>query len=79
MHLGLITIIQTELEETTFYDFVAWYDLESKEPKSRVKYFHFYDRFLKKRIHPYLVHHYRYNPNQDAEKYIYSILRLFKP
>ena len=26
----------TELEDTTLYDFVAWYDLESKEPKSRV-------------------------------------------
>ena len=69
----------TELEDTTLYDFVAWYDLESKEPKSSVKYFHFYDRYLKKRTRPYLVNHYRYNPNQDAEKYFYSILLLFKP
>ena len=68
-----------ELEDTTLYDFVAWYDLESKEPKSSVNYFHFYDRFLKKRTRPYLVNHYRYNPNQDAEKYFYSILLLFKP
>ena len=69
----------TDLEDTTLYDFVAWYDLESKEPKSSVNYFHFYDRFLKKRTRPYLVNHYRYNPNQDAEKYFYSILLLFKP
>ena len=69
----------TELEETTLYDFVVWYDLESKEPKNSVSYFHFYDRFLKKRTCPYLVNHYRYNPNQDAEKYFYSIVLLFKP
>ena len=40
-----------ELEETTLYDFVAWYDLDSKEPNISVQYFHFYDRFLKREGH----------------------------
>ena len=69
----------TELEETSLYDFVAWYDLDSKEPSSNLTYFPFFDRFLKKRLRPYLINHFRYNPNQDAEKYFYSILLLFKP
>ena len=41
-------------------------------------YFPFFDRFLKKRSRPYLINHFRHNPNQDAEKYFYSILLLFK-
>ena len=73
----------TELEETSLYDFVAWYDLDSEEPSSNLTYFPFFDRFLKKRLRPYLINHFRHNPNQDAEKdaekYFYSILLLFKP
>ena len=48
-------------------------------PNEVAIYFPFFDRFLKKRSNPYLVNHFRYNPNQDAEKYFYSILLLFKP
>ena len=68
-----------DLEDTNLYDFLAWYDLGSDEPKRSAIYFPFIDRFLKKRSNPYLVNHFRYNPNQDAEKYFYSILLLFKP
>ena len=83
MRRGLIHIIQigqqTYIEDTNLYDFLAWYDIGSDEPKRSGIYFPFFDRFLKQRSHPYLVNHFRYNPNQDAEKYFYSILLLFKP
>ena len=68
-----------DLEDINLYDFLAWYDIGSDEPKRNAIYFPFFDRFLKKRSHAYLVNHFRYNPNQDAEKYFYSILLLFKP
>ena len=67
-----------DLEDINLYDFLA-YDIGSDEPKRSEMYFPFFDRFLKKRSHPYLVNHFWYNPNQDAEKYFYSILLLFKP
>ena len=68
-----------DLEDINLYDFLAWYDMGSDEPKRNAIYFPFFDRFLKKRSHAYLVNHFQYNPNQDAEKYFYSILLLFKP
>ena len=69
----------TELEEMNLYDFSAWYDVDDNQPSSAMTYFPFLGRFLKKRTRPYLINHFRYNPNQEAEKYFYSILLLFKP
>jgi len=34
---------------------------------------------LKRRTRPYLSNHYKYSINQDAEKYYYALLLLFKP
>ena len=50
-----------------------------KQPSEAFLYYPFFNRFLKKRTRPYLINHFRYNPKQDAEKYFYSILLLFKP
>ena len=50
-----------------------------KQPSEACTYYPFFDRFLKKRTRPYLINNYRYNPKQDAEKYFYAILLLFKP
>jgi len=69
----------TELDSINLYDFLAWYDLVAKQPSEVFTYYPFFDRFLKKRIRPYLINHFRYNPKQDAEKYFYAILLLFKP
>ena len=50
-----------------------------KQPSEACTYYSFFDRFLKKRTHPYLINHFRHNPKQDAEKYFYAILLRFKP
>ena len=68
-----------KLEDINLFDFLAWYDIQNDKPKRDMIHFPFFGHFLKKRSHPYLVNHFRYNPNQDAEKYFYSILLLFKP
>ena len=68
-----------ELENTHLFDFLACYDVQKDEPKKKEIYFPFFGRFLIKRERPYLVNHFRYSPSQNAEKYYYSILLLFKP
>ena len=68
-----------ELDSLNLYDFLAWYDMVDKQPSEAFLYYPFFNRFLKKRTRPYLINHFRYNPKQDAEKYFYSILLLFKP
>ena len=37
-----------DLVDTNLYDFLAWYDIGSDEPKRSAIYFPFFDRFLKK-------------------------------
>ena len=69
----------TELEDINLYDFLAWHDIESKQPKENHTFYPLFDRFLKRRSSPYLINHYRYNPEQEPEKYFYSLLLLFKP
>ena len=69
----------SDMESTSLYDFLAWYDLVLKEPKESTTYYAFFDRYLKKRQCPYIINHYRYNPQQDPEKYFYAILLLIKP
>ena len=51
----------------------------AKQPSEACTYYPFFDRFLKKRTHPYLINHFRHNPKQDAEKYFYAILLLLRP
>ena len=41
-------------------------------------YYPFEDGFLKKRARPYLINHYKYSIDQDAENYYYALLLLFK-
>jgi len=42
-------------------------------------FFPFRDGYLKKRERPYLINHYKYNIEQEPEKYYYALLFLFKP
>ena len=68
-----------ELEDMNLYDFLSWHDVVSKQPSDSTTYYPTLNHFLKKRQRPYLVSHYRYNPDKEPEKYYYSILLLFKP
>ena len=68
-----------ELENMHLYEFSSWFDLVSVEPSRLVLYYPFMGGFLKKRQRCYLVNHYKYNAEQEPEKYYYSLLLLFKP
>ena len=39
----------SELEDINLYDFMAWYEMDAKQPGSSATYFPFYGKFLKKR------------------------------
>ena len=69
----------SELEDSNLYDFLAWHDIVYKKPSDKATFYPVFDRFLKKRSSPYLINHYKYNPEQEPEKYFYSLLLLFKP
>ena len=69
----------TELECTNLYTFTSWYDVVSKQPSEATTYYTLFGRYLKKRQRPYLLNHFKYNPQQEPEKYFYSMLLLFKP
>ena len=58
---------------------MSWYDVLNKQPSNDTTYYLLLGRYLKKRNQPYLLNHYKYNPEQEPEKYFYSILLLFKP
>ena len=59
-----------DLETVHLYDFLAWYDKDAKQPSKEVEcYYPFFDQYLKKRKRPYLINHFRYNPQQEPEKY----------
>ena len=61
-----------DLEDTNLYDFLAWYDIGSDEPKRSAIYFPFFDRFLKKRSNPYLTGFWKTVPNHTfLFQYIY--------
>ena len=68
-----------ELESTNLYTFMSWYDVLNKQPSKAATYYPLLGRYLKKRNQRYLLNHYKYNPEQEPEKYFYSILLLFKP
>ena len=51
-----------ELDNINLYDFLVWYDLVAKQPSEACTYYPFFDHFLKKITHPYLINHYRYKP-----------------
>lgn len=36
-------------------------------------------KFLKERGRPYLINHYKFNPDQDPEKFFHSLLLLYQP
>ena len=59
------------------YDFMAWNDWEQKEPSKKLKYYLFMGGFLKKK-RPYLIKYYRYNINEEPEKYYYFIVAAFR-
>ena len=69
----------SELEDSNLYDFLAWHDIVYKKPSDKATFYPVFDRFRKKRSSPYLINHYKYNPEQEPEKYFYSLLLLFKP
>ena len=57
---------------------MSWYDVLNKQPSKPATYYPLLGRYLKKRNQPYLLNHYKCNPEQEP-KYFYSILLLFKP
>ena len=67
-----------ELDDMNLYTFMSWYDIVSKQPSEASTYYPLLGRFLKKRNRPYLINHFKYNPEQEPEKYFYSILLLFQ-
>ena len=68
-----------ELEQTNLYPFTSWYDVVTKQPSEATTYYPLLGRYLKKRQRPYLLNHFKYNPEQEPEKYFFSMLLLFKP
>ena len=69
----------SELEQTNLYTFMSWYDVVIKKPNEAITYYPILSRYLKKRQRPYLLNHFKYNPEQEPEKYFFSMLLLFKP
>ena len=69
----------TKLESTNLYTFMSWYDVLNKQRSKAATYYPLLGRYLKKRNQPYLLNHYKYNPEQEPEKYFYSMLLLFRP
>jgi len=68
-----------ELENMSLHDFLAWHDIVKQQPSDKVTHYPMFDRFLKKRQKPYLINHFKYNPQQEPEKYFYAMLLLFRP
>ena len=68
-----------ELEQTNLYTFTSLYDVVIKQPSEATTYYPILGRYLKKRQRPYLLNHFKYNPEQEPEKYFFSMLLLFKP
>ena len=58
---------------------MSWYDVVNKQPSMAATYYPLLGRYLKKRNQPYLLNHFKYNPEQEPEKDFYSMLLLFKP
>jgi len=51
----------------------------SVQPGETTTYYPLLGRYLKKPQKPYLLNFFRYSPEQEPEKYFYSMLLLFKP
>ena len=68
-----------DLESTSLYTFLSWYDVVSVQPGEITTYYPLLGRYLKKRQKPYLLNFFKYSPEQEPEKYFYSMLLLFKP
>ncbi|XP_065891642.1 ATP-dependent DNA helicase PIF5-like [Dysidea avara] len=68
-----------QLENVHLHNFMSWFDFVRAEPIQLAIYYRFQDGFLKRRTRPYLINHYKYSVDQEAEKYYYALLLLFKP
>ena len=68
-----------ELEQTNLYTFTPWYDVVTKQTSVATTYYPILGGYLKKRQRPYLLNHFKYNPEQETENYFFSMLLLFKP
>ena len=73
-----------QLENLCLYDFARWFDKQDTEPKNKRhgqkrEYYKVNDKlFYLKRITPYLINHYSFNPITQPEEYYYTLLLLFK-
>ena len=63
-----------ELEQTNLYTFTSWYDVATKQPSEATTYYTILTHYLKKRQRLYLLNHFKYNPEQEPEKYFFSML-----
>ena len=73
-----------ELESTSLYDMMTWYEKERITPGSsktlQLQHLPYYLR--RRKASPYIVTHQTVNPNQSKENketYYYYLLKLFKP